>query len=56
MIQYIASDVDGTLLHGHATTLNPELFDIIRQLKEHGIHLLQLAAASTKISNVYLPL
>ena len=38
MIQYIASDVDGTLLHGHATTLNPELFDIIRQLKEHGIH------------------
>ena len=54
MIQYIASDVDGTLLHGHATELNPELFDIIRQLKEHGIHF--IAAASTKISVVYLPL
>jgi len=38
MIQYIASDVDGTLLHGHATTLNPELFDIIRQLKEHTFY------------------
>ncbi len=56
MIQYIASDVDGTLLHGHATELNPELFDIIRQLKEHGIHFIAAAAASTKISVVYLPL
>ena len=57
MIQYIASDVDGTLLHGHATTLNPELFDIIRQLKEHGIHFIAASCApDTKISNVYLPL
>lgn len=46
MIQYIASDVDGTLLHGHATELNPELFDIIRQLKEHGIHF--IAASSQR--------
>ena len=47
MIQYIASDVDGTLLHGHATTLNPELFDIIRQLKEHGMP----EASDTSVQN-----
>lgn len=50
MIQYIASDVDGTLLHGHATTLNPELFDIIRQLKEHGIHF--IAASGRQYKNL----
>ena len=49
-IQYIASDVDGTLLHGHATTLNPELFDIIRQLKEHGIHF--IAASGRQYKNL----
>lgn len=50
MIQYIASDVDGTLLHGHATTLNPELFDIILQLKEHGIHF--IAASGRQYKNL----
>ena len=50
MIQYIASDVDGTLLHGHATELNPELFDIIRQLKEHGIHF--IAASGRQYKNL----
>ena len=50
MIQYIASDVDGTLLHGHATTLNPELFDIIRQLKERGIHF--IAASGRQYENL----
>ena len=50
MIQYIASDVDGTLLHGHTTTLNPELFDIIRQLKEHGIHF--IAASGRQYKNL----
>ena len=50
MIQYIASDVDGTLLHGQATTLNPELFDIIRQLKEHGIHF--IAASGRQYQNL----
>ena len=50
MIQYIASDVDGTLLHGHETTLNPELFDIIRQLKKHGIHF--VAASGRQYQNL----
>ena len=50
MIQYIASDIDGTLLHGQATTLNPELFDIIRQLKEHGIHF--IAASGRQYQNL----
>ena len=48
MIQYIASDVDGTLLHGHATTLNPELFDIIRQLKNIGYILLHTSGRQYK--------
>ena len=50
MIQYIASDVRQNLLSGHATTLNPELFDIIRQLKEHGIHF--IAASDHEYKNL----
>lgn len=38
MIKYIASDLDGTLLQGDAQSLNPEIFDLILQLKEKGIH------------------
>ncbi|MEZ3433440.1 MAG: HAD family hydrolase [Lachnospiraceae bacterium] len=37
MIQYIASDLDGTLLRNNATELNPLIFDQIRRLKERGI-------------------
>lgn len=50
MIQYIASDIDGTLLHGHDTALNPELFDIIRQLKKHKIHF--VAASGRQYQNL----
>ena len=43
MIQFIASDIDGTLLQNNAGELNPRVFELIRQLKEHGI---RFAAAS----------
>lgn len=43
MIRLIASDLDGTLLHNGAQTLNPEIFDLILALKEKGI---RFAAAS----------
>lgn len=43
MIKLIASDLDGTLLLGGAQTLNPEVFDLIRALKEKNI---RFAAAS----------
>lgn len=38
MIQYIASDLDGTLIPGGARSIDPEVFDIILKLKEKGIH------------------
>lgn len=38
MIKYIASDLDGTLLQGGAQSLNPEIFDLILQLKKRNIH------------------
>jgi HAD-superfamily hydrolase, subfamily IIB len=37
MIKFIASDIDGTLLKGEQRELDPELFDLIRKLKAHGI-------------------
>ena len=37
MIQYIASDLDGTLLQNNASKLNPVIFEQIRKLKEKGI-------------------
>ena len=43
MIKLIASDIDGTLVHDGTHELNPELCDVILQLKEKGI---QFAAAA----------
>lgn len=43
MIRLIASDIDGTLLPEGSDQLNPEIFDVIRSLKEQGIF---FAAAS----------
>lgn len=37
MIKLIASDIDGTLLEEGTDRLNPELFTVIRELKEKGI-------------------
>lgn len=43
MIKLIVSDIDGTLLEDGGNRLNPELFDVIRKLRERGM---QFAAAS----------
>ncbi len=38
MIKLVASDIDGTLLPEGTTKLNPEIYNIIRKLKEYDIH------------------
>lgn len=43
MIKLICSDIDGTLVADGTMDINPELFDVILQLKAKGIH---FAAAS----------
>ena len=54
MIKLIASDIDGTLVHDGTHELNPELCDVILQLKEKGI---QFAAASGRpVSYTHLTL
>ena len=37
MIKLIASDIDGTLVENSTAVLYPEMFDLIRKLKEKGI-------------------
>lgn len=37
MIKLIASDVDGTLIRNGMLRVNPRLYNIIRELKKHGI-------------------
>lgn len=37
MIKIIASDLDGTLLQNGAQALDPQIFDLIMRLKEHGV-------------------
>lgn len=51
MIKYIASDLDGTLLHGGAQNLSEEVFDLIRELKKHEIHF--IAASGRQYNNMY---
>ena len=36
MIKLVASDLDGTLLRNGAQQLNPQVFDLIRRLREIG--------------------
>ncbi len=43
MIKLVISDIDGTLLSEGTTQLDPELFEIIRELKARGV---MFAAAS----------
>ena len=38
MIKLIASDIDGTLLPEGTDKINPEIFEVIRKLKEKGIN------------------
>lgn len=51
MIKYVASDLDGTLLRNGAQSLNSEVFDLIRLLKEKGIHF--IAASGRQYDNLY---
>ena len=37
MIKLIASDIDGTLLIEGTDKINPEIFEVIKKLKEKGI-------------------
>jgi len=37
MIKLVATDVDGTLVKAASTTINPEYFEVIRQLRRAGI-------------------
>jgi hypothetical protein len=56
MIKLIASDIDGTLLPEGTAEINPEIFQVIRALKEKGII---FAAASgrhyTSMSRLFAP-
>lgn len=51
MIKYVASDLDGTLLKNDAQELDPEIFDLIRRLKEKGIRF--IAASGRQYDNMY---
>lgn len=57
MIKLIVSDIDGTLLEDGGNAVNPELFDVILQLRKQGI---QFAAASGRqwasIEQVFKPI
>lgn len=57
MIKLICSDIDGTLVKDGSIHMNPEIFDVILKLKEHGIH---FAAASGRqaasIEKVFAPI
>lgn len=43
MIKLICSDIDGTLVPDGTDKINPEIFEVIRELKKHGV---QFVAAS----------
>lgn len=49
MIKLIASDLDGTLLHGDAQELSPETIELVRKLTEKGIHF--IAASGRQYDN-----
>ena len=46
MIQYIASDLDGTLLPDGGKHMDPEIFGLMLKLKEKG---LRVSAASGRL-------
>ncbi len=50
MIQYIASDLDGTLVPEGSQEMDPEVFELIRELKKKGI--LFIAASGRQYANI----
>ena len=55
MIKLIASDLDGTLLLNGAQRLNPEVFDLITALKEHGILFTAASGRYTNLRRLFAP-
>ena len=49
MIKLIASDIDGTLVENSTAVLHPEMFDLIRKLKQKGIMDVIAGLSSKKI-------
>ena len=49
MIKLIASDLDGTLLHGGEQSLSPRTLNLIRRLTEKGIRF--IAASGRQYAN-----
>lgn len=52
MIKLVASDIDGTLLPEGTKELNPEIYDIIRELKKH--HILFVVASGRQLDSQQL--
>lgn len=52
MIKVVLSDIDGTLLPEGGKKLNPEIYDIILELKKHGIHF--IAASGRQLDSLQL--
>ncbi len=50
MIKLIASDMDGTLLPSFGVPVDPEVYDIIKKLKEHGV--IFIAASGRQYANL----
>lgn len=56
MIKMIVSDVDGTLAEDGAGFLNPELYEVIRKLKEQGIYFVGASGRQqVSLENVFEP-
>ena len=49
MIKLIASDLDGTLLHGGEQSLSPRVLDLVHRLTERGVRF--IAASGRQYDN-----
>lgn len=54
MIQYIASDLDGTLLEDGGNHIDPEIFDLILKLKEQGVHFIAASGRQYQLSLIHI--
>lgn len=50
MIKLIATDIDGTLVADGTLDLNPEYYDVIKELKRRGTIVLATTAIEVSIS------
>ena len=54
MIKLIATDIDGTLVADGTLDLNPEYYDVIKELKRRGTIVLAASGRQRKYSRQYL--